>query len=314
MRLKPSSASGTAIAGDVRAGKTFSSDSAPEGANGQLADLGTVIITASGTAQKSIPDGIHSNSRVLQVPVPAAKVLSDTTIAGVQGTVPNHGGAHVLGNQATAGILSGDGVNCGYIMPAQGYYNGTSTWARMPQPDLWPSSILQGRTIMGVAGSIPVFAGATYSGQQGSWANSPADQIIDVIVPQGYYDGQSWISVTPEPDLIPSNIRNGVNIFGVVGTLMEGNRYATGTFINPSDNRLIVSGLTFQSTLIVWFSSGYVGVWSTRTGLYNYVGKASLYNDNISTYYPMANASVTNTGFSLIVGLSNVQLTWYAFE
>lgn len=46
------------------------------------------------------------------------------------------------------------------------------------------------------------------------------------ILNAGYYSGD--ITVAGDGNLIASNIRSGKNIFGVVGTLVEGKRYATG--------------------------------------------------------------------------------------
>lgn len=56
--------------------------------------------------------------------------------------------------------------------------------------------------------------------------------------------------VPNDPDLIPSNIREGVNIFDVIGTLVEGKKWASGT--NTSSSLYLeVHGLDFQPSVVL---------------------------------------------------------------
>ncbi|WP_234404991.1 tail fiber protein [Paenibacillus bouchesdurhonensis] len=70
----------------------------------------------------------------------------------------------------------------------------------------------------------------------------------------GYYS--SPITILGDTDLIASNIRNGVNIFGVLGTLVEGRRFAEGNGVtsNVSGGNtygyLDVSGLPFTPNFV----------------------------------------------------------------
>ncbi|EGL20048.1 MULTISPECIES: hypothetical protein [unclassified Paenibacillus] len=115
MRIKPG-ASGDVQPSDVRAGKTFSSEIDTD-LVGTLPDRGAMTLTPSGTGQVSIPDGIHANSKIAQVNVPADKVLTGTTIASVAGTMPNLGAPtfnvspnnqSILAGYYTGGTVAGD--------------------------------------------------------------------------------------------------------------------------------------------------------------------------------------------------------------
>ncbi len=76
---------------EALAGGTFASDSGVD-QTGTMPDEGAVVLTASGTGTVAIPAGYHDGSGyVAEVTVPAADVLTGTTIAGVAGTMPNQG-------------------------------------------------------------------------------------------------------------------------------------------------------------------------------------------------------------------------------
>ncbi|WP_372011308.1 hypothetical protein NBRC13296_12065 [Paenibacillus chitinolyticus] len=135
MRIKPG-ASGDVQPSDVRAGKTFSSEIDTDQV-GTLPDRGAMTLTASGTGQVVIPDGIHSNSKIAQVNVPADKVLTGTAIASVAGTMPNRGAPtfNVSPNNQT-------------ITP--GYYTGGTVAGDV---NIRPENIKKGVWIGGVQGN-----------------------------------------------------------------------------------------------------------------------------------------------------------------
>lgn len=174
-------ASGNATAADLLIGKTASNANGPFA--GTMPDRGAATITPSGTAAVSILDGAYKGAKVAQVSVPAAKVLNDTTIAGVKGSMANQG-------------------------------------------------------------AVTITPGA---------ANK--------AIPVGYHNGGGVVA--GDADLISGNIRSGIDIFGVTGTLVEGiseSRMASGSAssgtsgtstysLNTSIN---VNNLTFKPKLVIF--------------------------------------------------------------
>lgn len=133
-------ATGNAAAADLLAGKTASNASGPF--TGTMPDRGAITITPSGTAAVTIPDGAYKGAKVAQVSVPAAKVLNDTAIAGIAGTMPNQG-------TKTSTITTQGGQ---YTIPA-GYHNGagkiTASFA-----NLVAGNVKSGVNIGGVMGTL----------------------------------------------------------------------------------------------------------------------------------------------------------------
>ncbi|MNI54147.1 hypothetical protein D3C73_1090290 [compost metagenome] len=106
-------ATGNAAAADLLAGKTASNASGPF--TGTMPDRGAAIITPSGTGAVTIPDGAYKGAKVAQVSVPAAKVLNDTTIAGVAGAMPNQGAQAITPGTANKAIPAGYHNGGGYV-------------------------------------------------------------------------------------------------------------------------------------------------------------------------------------------------------
>ncbi|GIP54436.1 phage tail protein [Paenibacillus vini] len=146
-------ASGNATAADLLIGKTASNANGPF--TGTMPDRGAATINPSGTAAVTIPDGAYKGAKVAQVSVPAAKVLNDTTIAGVKGTVPI-----LTGVRNASGVAQwGDGALAVY--PEAGYQKGGAGdgeikvsigQLQQAEPDLKPDNIISGVNILGVTG------------------------------------------------------------------------------------------------------------------------------------------------------------------
>ncbi|GIO42460.1 hypothetical protein [Paenibacillus apis] len=78
----------------------------------------------------------------------------------------------------------------------------------------------------------------------------------------GYYS--SPITILGDADLVPGNIKSGVNLFGVLGSLIEGKPFATGTTNSSSTgSTLEVRGLSFAPTVFIYRSldSSFLNFW-----------------------------------------------------
>ena len=105
--------------------------------------------------------------------------------------------------------------------------------------------ILQGEGGSGNAQEYEVLKGKTFTNDEGEktgsiifhGANGDPVQIItpgktDVYVPKGYYSGNQYSGVIKgDADIIPSNIKKGVNIFGVTGNLPTYGTVTGGDYI-----------------------------------------------------------------------------------
>ncbi|WP_418041130.1 phage tail protein [Paenibacillus xylanilyticus] len=202
----------------------------------------------------------------------------------------------------------------------------------------------------GTATAAQVLAGATFSnatgnGRTGTMANQGAGGTVtpgtaNQTKAAGYYS--SAITVLGDADLIPGNIKSGVNIFGVDGNVTPGKRSANGqatsststfpladTFgVSKSKYLLKFTGLTFTPNRVVL---------RKITGQTNQVETCTVYNSPFSTqynnvafdtyYYGSSGQYVgqllrlgtgefflNDTGFGLPVEFGGVIYEWDAFE
>nr|WP_145404225.1 phage tail protein [Paenibacillus xylanexedens] len=112
--------------------------------------------------------------------------------------------------------------------------------------------------------------------------------------PDGYFDGQSWVYALT-PDLLPANLRAGKSVLGVVGTLQEGAKYATGVAMGISPGLLFneisgtfnamyiaVTNLSFRPKQILIRRQGGDGAYVTTYYNKNQVGSSTQYPYNWS--------------------------------
>ena len=115
-----------------------------------MPNRGAVTITP-GKIDQIIQTGYHNGlGKVAGVPVPAEKVLADTTIAGTPGTMPNRSveNVHMPGLEST--VWAGDRF---FIKPPQGHYNG-ETWVTTLVPGLTPANLRAGVNVAGLVGTL----------------------------------------------------------------------------------------------------------------------------------------------------------------
>ncbi|WP_411553347.1 phage tail protein [Paenibacillus lautus] len=141
-------ATGNATAADILAGKTASNANGP--LTGSMPNRGAVLITP-GPSDQAILAGYHNGAgKVAGVPVPAANVLTGTTIAGTPGQMPNRSAEnnHMPGLEST--VWAGDRF---FIRPPHGYYNG-STWVTALVPGLTAANLRAGVNVAGLIGTL----------------------------------------------------------------------------------------------------------------------------------------------------------------
>jgi len=221
------------------------------------------------------------------------------------------------GNDVSAGNLKAGSV---YTLR----YNGTNF-------------ILQGEGGSGNAQPSDVLSGKTFTNDFGEQVGTMPNRTGHVtgqsisrsgttlrIRPQpGYYPGDSGNSVQySDPNWVAQNIRQGVSIFGLAGTLEVGIKAAKGN--GTTNNGIVtVSSLAFQPRYILaTLNSGgntlYLAVWgdSNHSEFIKYLYRYVVSSDSFSgiASFPW---TVTENGFSVSFnGFGNVNgsYSWVAFE
>ncbi|WP_029100227.1 hypothetical protein [Brevibacillus thermoruber] len=188
-----------------------------------------------------------------------------------------------------------------------------------------------GKKLVGDAQPSDVRAGKTFSNADGNdkvgtlpvratSAQTITPGTTNQVLQAGIYDGA--ITVLGDPDLVASNIRSGINIFGVVGNVIEGKRWGTGNIgtLAPQSSQTI-SGLSFiPKTIIISYhtssstsastlrsdyaclisSNGY-STWSSAEGF----GLAIVSTQPTGTSFTINNPSSTATAY---------YVNWLAYE
>ena len=151
-------------------------------------------VTPSETAQTVRPDGGYDGLSSV-----AVGAISKTYVGS---SVPRKAAATITPGTSAQTIAAGQ-----YLSGAQ-MIAGDS--------DLIPANIRSGVNIFGVTGAYTASGGTTEPVLQSKAVVPTADGFI--VTADSGYDGLSQVTVGGDDDLIPANIRSGVNIFGVTGT------------------------------------------------------------------------------------------------
>lgn len=180
------------------------------------------------------------------------KTLSDTTTCGEKGQIEIFG----AWNAATAVVnATWENPKKLYFRFKKGYYlddgqyppSVSATYKDIANAvGIRASKILDDENILGTQGAIPRWVCATgdvitaLNGEGFAWDDTHANRgrgIVMKILNGGYIQGANWVFL-PSPNLYPQNVRAGVNINGVVGTMPD---YSAG--------RTVFNGATFDGTL-----------------------------------------------------------------
>ncbi|OPG91341.1 hypothetical protein B2I21_35165 [Chryseobacterium mucoviscidosis] len=293
---------GTAQPGEVLLNKTFTNDSGVQ--TGSMPNNGAVAITPSSTSQP-IPIGYHDGTgTVAAVTFDDTKVLTGTTIAGTAGTMANNGAVTIVPGNTAKPITVG-------------YHNGSGTVSAVTFD---ATKVLAGTTIAGTAGTM-INQGAGGTVTPGTTNQTKA---------AGYYS--SAITISGSANLLAANIKNGINIFGVVGTLTEGSRSATGTTTSSASLTYFYNSggteVTAYAVILSWgltFTPSRVIVRQT-TAVAN--DQSTIYDSSVpmSSGFRLLNYAqnqvridgtscyATSSGIRVPVTAANISFTWYAYE
>lgn len=270
---------------------------------------GTTNVTAN------IPNGFYANHNVIftDTNLIAANIINGVSIFGVTGTATT-GGAYspcsddalnagqcstavnryvtaTSGNDITS-WTNGTGTTTVSANIPNGYYNGKTV--QFTDADLVITNIKNGVNIFGVTGSLVEayaactddalnagqcstaagrYVTATAGSDITSWINGTGSTTVSSNIPNGYYTGKV-VNLT-DADLIASNIKNGVNIFDVIGTALLGfsNNAASSAYRDPGSvpaaNHLDNQNTSLQITLN-HETTTYAGANLPTTAGYNY--------------------------------------------
>ncbi len=302
---------GTSVVGDVLSGKTFNSANGI-GLTGTMhnnGSVGTQSLTTEG-AEYTIPAGYHNGLGKVKAAITgliASVIKAGTAVGGILGTF-------TADATATSGhILSG----------ATAYVNGNK-----------------------VTGNIPIGGNDEYAGWvRGNVSQAPQVGRAHFYIPTNKYyngdgnNGQQGVFVD-NADFISANILSGKNIFGMVGTAVQGKRFASGRITGTTFNipfefmntyvanlpYIEISGLTFLPSKIMAY--GYDNNNALR--FMNYIDNGSYYPKVVWGGYAdlmissghssgqikadTQSAYVNASGFRLPADAQGVTYTWMAIE
>ena len=209
--------------------------------------------------------------------------------------------------------------------------------------------ILQGEGGSGNAQPSDVLSGKTFTNDQGEQVGTMPNRggiiitpgTTDQPIPLGFHDGTG--KVVGDPDLIPQNIRAGVDIFGVIGSLVPAQiatgqttitssllafpyQDSSGNPVNKSTFFLEVTGLAFTpdfifakatngSRWILYFVHGVMGGFGTT---FQVLAGSSYSYSPFPEFraFGLGSNGYVNLGFRLPLLNSDVLATfdWYAYK
>lgn len=240
----------------------------------------------------------------------------------VTGTIPTFGGFPVATDFHPYGTGTADGGNNMYLKMPAGYSNGTH-WLSFKDPNLIPANIKAGVSLgsgMKLVGTFTSDAtipdsswlltgvsayknGIKINGSMANnqnWATNVFNQGTVTYIPAGYHDGGGYVH-TMISNLVAGNVKNGVNVGGVVGNYKG--QIANGV-INQTSNPLTIN-IGFQPNYLIMHSRGRDGLNDVATsaikyGIYTNYSQVEVVNaDGSSTNTIPEKWTLTPTGFTI---------------
>nr|DAS79979.1 MAG TPA: hypothetical protein [Caudoviricetes sp.] len=236
-------------------------------------------------------------------------LTSDSNDEPAQGTIPNRGnGTNVLE------LVNAAGESKVYARMDEGYYSKNGQWkpaVAIPYAVLAQSiginasKMLDDYTVAGMRGAIPkwiathgdvIIANQSHSGQGFAYDLPGVGRCIVAGVKNGaYIQGANYVAL-PSPNFFPHNIRKGVNINGIVGTMPD---YSTG--------RVVFNEATFDNELVSGVASK--SFYFNRE-LYSYqiasgYGYSGIYGDGMNLSLRTASPELRGRKIGCILSQSN---------
>ncbi len=247
-----------AAAGNVLTGKQFYAGGAM--VTGTMADNGAPTITP-GTGAQALSAGYYSGGSVQgDADLLAANIKSGVNVFGVDGSLTaayaactdnalNAAQCSTAANRYVTGTLGGAVTGASgeltKTIPA-GYYDGTTS-ATMSDGDLLAANIRSGVNVFGVDGTLAAtYAACTDNALNAAECSTAANRYVTgtlggavtgasgeltKTIPAGYYDGTTSATMS-DGDLLAANIKSGVNVFGVDGSLTAAYAACTDNALN----------------------------------------------------------------------------------
>jgi hypothetical protein len=204
------------------------------------------------------------------------------------------GGVKRTGMMPNQGAVTLTPSGTGPVAIPAGYHNGSGI---VSQVVVIPGNVLTGTTIAGVAGTMPNRGAPT-------WTPHAGNQNLAA----GYYSGGT---VLGDPDLIASNIRSGVNIFGIIGSLVEGKRWASGSINTGVDGFYDVGGLNFTPSIIL---AATAPAFSTKEVIMYFNGYNQTFVPIGGSAINSAFTNITSSGFRINNTPNGYPMNWFAVE
>lgn len=197
------------------------------------------------------------------------------------------------------------------------WYDGTSFFLQASaEGDAVVADVLAGKTFSNDADTGLVGTMVDRAGENTTLAVTRGGQRVLFRPPAGYYDGTTALVGHTDVNDVASNIRAGVAIRGLVGTLIEGKRWASGTGTTNASGILTITGLSFVPTKIIIQAT--TGTASNQMGVAVTTADGMGRNGAVYVDYVSQGLALTATfGLTSTIGHANLAsstMKWIAIE